>query len=288
MTNTPELIKAKVAAETKLTAEVVRMLADFETSGERERFQIASLYAFCVDYLGYSKGSAWRRVAAVDLLRRDPSMGEKLDSGELNLSNAAKIESVMKEANKQGIEIPAVNLFEAAKGSTRTVELQIEKIAEAHGLKSIGHSASLKEKFTKLIALLSHKHPGLTEEGLLHLLADQALAKLDPAQKPARPGAGEAYQETRYVTPKLEAHIWQRDEGQCTHTNPLNHGRCQETHFLEVDHIVPFARGGLTTAKNLRLLCRRHNQMHADAEGLPRRRVAQPPRTTAVPLAFGT
>ncbi|RYZ96170.1 MAG: HNH endonuclease [Proteobacteria bacterium] len=270
MTNTPELIKAKVAIETKLTAEVVRMLADFESSGARARYQFASLYAFCTDYLGYSKGSAWRRVAAVDLLRRDPSVGEKLDSGELNLSNAAKIESVFKEAAKQGIEIPAADLFAAASGSTRTVELRIEKVAEIHGVKSDAPSTALKEKFDKIRALLSHKYPGLTEEGLLHLLADQELAKLDPAQKPACPGAGEAYETTRYITPKLEAHIWQRDEGQCTHANPLTGGRCQETHFLQVDHIVPFSLGGLTKAKNLRLLCQRHNLMHAQAGGLTR------------------
>jgi 5-methylcytosine-specific restriction endonuclease McrA len=40
--------------------------------------------------------------------------------------------------------------------------------------------------------------------------------------------------------------------------------RCQERKGLEVDHIVPVARGGRTTADNLRLLCRAHNQYTAE------------------------
>jgi 5-methylcytosine-specific restriction endonuclease McrA len=38
--------------------------------------------------------------------------------------------------------------------------------------------------------------------------------------------------------------------------------RCNATHHLQLDHIVPWARGGASTVSNIRLLCRQHN-LHA-------------------------
>ena len=40
--------------------------------------------------------------------------------------------------------------------------------------------------------------------------------------------------------------------------------RCEETGFLELDHVVPVARGGEATLENLRVLCRTHNQYEAE------------------------
>jgi Holliday junction resolvasome RuvABC DNA-binding subunit len=40
--------------------------------------------------------------------------------------------------------------------------------------------------------------------------------------------------------------------------------RCRERRFLEFDHVRPFARAGETTAENLRLRCRAHNQFAAE------------------------
>ena len=270
MKNKAELIKDKVAVETKLTAEVVELLHDFEFSGERERMKFSSLYAFCVDYLNYSKGSAHRRIQAVDLLKRDNSVREKLQTGELNLSNAAKVESICKAAEKQGKDVSTEELFQAASGPIRTSERELDKIAETYGVETKRPSPKADALLERLLALRSHKNPGLTKDELICQLANEALDKEDPARKEASPGAGEKYQEKRYVTPKLEAFIWQRDEGQCTEVNRLTKERCRETHFLEIDHIVPFAKGGLTKASNLRLLCRSHNQQHAKAHGLRR------------------
>lgn len=282
---TPQAIKAKVAEETKLTAEVVRLLAEFEFSGERERLQFSSLYAFCLDYLGYCKGSAWRRVKAVKLLRRDPRVVQKLASGELNLTTAAKIEIAMEEARKQRVELPVEELFAAARGSTRTAEEKIEKLAESHGVKTEKPSVSLKEKIERVRAIRSQKCAGLSDDALLHLVLDEILEKEDPARRPACPRAGAEFAETRYITPKLEAYVWQRDESRCTHVNSHTKERCRETRHLEIDHEIPFARGGLTNACNLRLLCRAHNQQRAKANGLLKPATTEPglraPKTPA-------
>ena len=56
----------------------------------------------------------------------------------------------------------------------------------------------------------------------------------------------------------LRAEVWSRDQGRCQW--PIDSGGvCGSTWQLELDHILPRARGGPCTAANLRVLCRSHN-----------------------------
>jgi hypothetical protein len=57
--------------------------------------------------------------------------------------------------------------------------------------------------------------------------------------------------------------VWERDGGRCAFVSADGH-RCEATRKIEFDHITPLARGGRTTADNLRLLCRQHNQFEAE------------------------
>ena len=45
--------------------------------------------------------------------------------------------------------------------------------------------------------------------------------------------------------------VWQRDGGRCA--------KCGGQVNLEFDHIIPFAKGGNNTARNLQLLCENCN-----------------------------
>ena len=46
--------------------------------------------------------------------------------------------------------------------------------------------------------------------------------------------------------------IWQRDEGKCV--------KCGSTEKLEFDHIIPVAKGGSNTERNIQLLCETCNR----------------------------
>jgi len=80
-------------------------------------------------------------------------------------------------------------------------------------------------------------------------------ASLAPGQ--VRPPRG------RGIPKALRREVWERDGGRCTFVGTDGH-HCGATHRLEFDHFVPKARGGETTADNLRLLCRPHNQFEAE------------------------
>lgn len=67
----------------------------------------------------------------------------------------------------------------------------------------------------------------------------------------------------RGIPKALSRQVWERDGGRCSFVGTDGH-RCEATQRIELDHITPIAKGGGTTADNLRLLCRPHNQFEAE------------------------
>lgn len=66
---------------------------------------------------------------------------------------------------------------------------------------------------------------------------------------------------SRNIPTDVKRQVWARDRGQCSFK--CMDKRCAAKHYLEFDHIKPFAMGGLPTVENLRLRCRTHNQLEA-------------------------
>jgi hypothetical protein len=61
-----------------------------------------------------------------------------------------------------------------------------------------------------------------------------------------------------HVPAAVRRAVWERDGGRCQW--PLDSGGCcGSTHRIELDHLVPWPRGGTPTMDGLRLLCRPHN-----------------------------
>ncbi len=57
---------------------------------------------------------------------------------------------------------------------------------------------------------------------------------------------------SRVIPPLIKLEVWKRDKGRCV--------RCGSTDNLHFDHIIPFSKGGSSlVAKNIQLLCARHN-----------------------------
>jgi 5-methylcytosine-specific restriction endonuclease McrA len=68
---------------------------------------------------------------------------------------------------------------------------------------------------------------------------------------------------SRHIPTRTRDAVFARDKGRCTYVGSTGK-RCDATHNLQIDHIVPFARGGTSTRDNLRLLCERHNKLEAE------------------------
>jgi len=71
----------------------------------------------------------------------------------------------------------------------------------------------------------------------------------------------QALVETRRIPQWVKDAVWARDEGRCSFRTP-DGARCAQRCGLEFDHVVPWALGGRShDPKNIRLLCREHNQI---------------------------
>jgi hypothetical protein len=63
--------------------------------------------------------------------------------------------------------------------------------------------------------------------------------------------------QTRIIPTEVKVEVWKRDHGKCV--------ICGVSDNLHFDHDVPFSKGGSSiTAKNVRLLCARHNLTKSD------------------------
>jgi 5-methylcytosine-specific restriction endonuclease McrA len=78
-----------------------------------------------------------------------------------------------------------------------------------------------------------------------------------------RPCSRRRSSDPRQVPAAVRRAVWERDGSQCTFVSESGH-RCEERSGLELDHVIPVARGGEATESNLRLRCRPHNQCAAD------------------------
>jgi 5-methylcytosine-specific restriction endonuclease McrA len=68
---------------------------------------------------------------------------------------------------------------------------------------------------------------------------------------------------SRYIPAATRDAVFARDKGRCTFVGSTGK-RCDATHNLQIDHILPYARSGAATLDNLRLLCGRHNKHEAE------------------------
>jgi hypothetical protein len=67
---------------------------------------------------------------------------------------------------------------------------------------------------------------------------------------------------SRLIPSEVKKEVWKRDGGRCTFPG------CGKRDNLHFDHDIPFSKGGSSlSAKNIRLLCARHNiQKHHNIE----------------------
>jgi hypothetical protein len=146
-----------------------------------------------------------------------------------------------------------------------TARSVVAPIAPERYLVKITVSSETHAKLERARNLLRHVIPN----GDAAAIVDRALtALIDQLErtkqaKARRPRSQEhRASQGRHVPAAVKRTVWARDEGRCAFVG--RHGRCAETGFLELHHVVPFAAGGPTTAENLQLRCRSHNAYEAE------------------------
>ena len=144
-------------------------------------------------------------------------------------------------------------------------------------------SERFMKKFERAKALLSNKNGNPSYEAVLEAALDEFLKDRDPENRKRRreqrerkreecreetqsktsPPRGPKTEPSRHIPAVTRDAVFARDKGRCTFIGSTGK-RCDATHHLQVDHIVPYARGGTNAIDNLRLLCERHNKQESE------------------------
>ena len=131
------------------------------------------------------------------------------------------------------------------------------------------------DKLQQLRELMRHQIPSgdiaQVLERAIDTLHEQTMqlrfAKKKVSRKPRviKRKAHQAKRRSRYIPRAVVREVHARDGGQCAFVS--NEGqRCEARCFLELHHHEPFARGGVSTPENLRLMCRSHNALLAERD----------------------
>ena len=65
----------------------------------------------------------------------------------------------------------------------------------------------------------------------------------------------------RHIPAAVRRHVWLRDGGRCCYRDPFTGRRCNSSHLLQIDHLLPVAEGGGPEPENLALSCFAHHRM---------------------------
>jgi hypothetical protein len=111
---------------------------------------------------------------------------------------------------------------------------------------------------------LSHKFPRGTSFLEIFKYAIKYLKDREDLASYKQTRKSSARTDTRYIPKSVKQRVWKEYNGQCAFVG-VNNKRCNSTYNLQFDHYpVPYARGGPSTANNLRLLCAKHNKHTAE------------------------
>src|SRR5437868_3517151 len=99
-------LSALVRQSNELTAQVLAHLVELEQRMLHLELGFSSLFAYCVEALGMSEGSAGRRVTAARVCRRLPQAFEQMARGQLHLCALCALAPHLNPEN-------AAELFEA-------------------------------------------------------------------------------------------------------------------------------------------------------------------------------
>jgi hypothetical protein len=145
-------------------------------------------------------------------------------------------------------------------GAAKAVPLSPERFAL-----QVTISQATQQKLLRAQALLRHQVPSGDLAEVLDRALDALLDKVEGKKfgKTAAPRKAKNSRAKRTVPRALRREVVARDGARCSFVAGDGR-RCEETGFLELDHVVPVSRGGTASVEGVRILCRAHNQYEAE------------------------
>jgi hypothetical protein len=264
-------INALVRTERETLTSLLHHLMEYDRRRLYSKYKFRSLFQYLVEGKGYPEDQAYRRIAAMKLLKELPQIEDKITSGSLSLTNLGLASSFFKKETKAFTKIEKLEVLEKLDGKSTREAVRIAaclsstpapKVRESVRPVSANESEvkfaaghELLLKIEKLKGLLAHSNPQISLSDLVDKLCDLGIQVWDPAQKKPRKTAAPRDLAQQKSKAEIKREVWRKAESQCQN--------CGSFYALEEDHSWPFAMGGELTLQNMRLLCRSCNQRAA-------------------------
>jgi hypothetical protein len=298
-----ERLKELLREERRLTAAMLMHLGEVEARELYVPAACSSMFVYCTRVLGMSEDQAFKRIRAARAVRRFPMVGAAVEEGRLHLSGVVllaphltsdNVEALVSEASgksKAEIEILLARLApkpdvphrlepkaeqtvllpgdeaRVAPGPLGQVEARakVAPLAPERFALQVTIGAATQKKVLRAQALLRHRVPSGDLAELVDLAFGALLDRVEGRKfgKAKAPRGPRRCSDGRYVPHEVRRQVVARDGVQCSFVAEDGR-RCEETGFLELDHVVPVSRGGGASAENVRVLCRSHNQYEAE------------------------
>lgn len=265
-----ELVKQYQSVEAALV-EVLRQIDDRRIYREHGA---ASLFVYATKVLGLTESVAWNFITVSRATKRSPTLKQAIQNGELSVSKARRITSVLSFENQaEWVEkaktLSQRNLEKAvAKENPKTLAPERTSYVAENLIKlELGVSEQELEEIKYVQDLLSsfkQKSVSLKDAILETVRSFKArhdpLEKAKRAQKPDSSQVAQPESPAKGFTAAIVHEIAVRDQNQCRGTDP-DGKRCASRRWLDIHHRVPRREGGSDDLVNLITLCRAHHQL---------------------------
>ena len=250
--------KKLVGIERSTTVKLLHHLKEIDRRKLYCDLKYSSLFAYCVQELGYSEGAAQRRIVAARALAAMPEIEEKIENGSLTLSNISLVNQFIENPSERRQVLVEVENLTKKECEQKLFEItgkeaipdKTKRISKDKVQVAIVLSDETMAEVEKLKNLLGKD---LDMDQLVRFMATEAIKSVEKTKfkqtksrsvlSPAKVG--------RVIPAAMKREVYARDM-KCTN--------CGSTHNLNYDHRIPYSLGGPTSKENLRLLCFQCNQ----------------------------
>lgn len=302
-TQLDERIKDLVKNERRILHEILLTIKEIDQRRTFLELGFPSLFSYLVDGVGYSAGSAQRRIEAARLLKYIPEIGEKLQSGELKLTQISLLQKASREAQRtSNVEVTLEDkkeLLERLVGqsfenSQKEVALYFDQPLRQEPKRTyqadgslrleINLSKELDDKIKKAQSLISHSVPSSDLAQFLEYVADKIIQQKTQVRHAAQNTSTVEVKTSRQQTKVIgetkstataasatlfsvrQKKILLNQSKGCEFRHPITQKICGGHWFLQVDHKHSRWAGGQNTAENGQVLCGAHNRLKYQQE----------------------
>jgi HNH endonuclease len=301
-----ENLLSKVKTERKITLEILALISEAERLKVFRDMGYSTMHSYLTQGLGYSAAAASRRLAASKVYAQHPEISESVKSGELNISQMASAHTAFGQAARDNAPISHNEQKEILESLAQKTSFESEKFLQnkiPSYEKPVPKITPKKDKVVvqmefsyeeyqeveSLVAEYSHKAGSTKLEEVIKYFARKTKQKRENAKAKSHNNSPEcpkgdhaidnsAQEKAPNVFPlrkKIRSHIplslqrlvFKRAGYTCQFVSKITDKKCCETKFLEIDHLIPVAKGGGNSFENLRVLCRNHNQLASEMHG---------------------